>query len=203
MKELNKKNLDEAIRNLPDYEPKAGLWEQLQEGLHGEPVSALQSAIEQLPEYSPSDALWERIDGELDGNTKVVQFNKPMWLGIAASLLLLIAVLWNLPSSSTSTSVAVVAYSTEKVDNALLIKDWDADEDVFIMLKEVCDVQKLACNNPEVKVLQSELAELNDARYMLKEAIGNYGTDVDLIQELTDIELQRTSLAKEILEIIA
>jgi len=157
MKELNKKNLDEAIRNLPDYEPKAGLWEQLQEGLHGEPVSALQSAIEQLPEYSPSDA----------------------------------------------TSVAVVAYSTEKVDNALLIKDWDADEDVFIMLKEVCDVQKLACNNPEVKVLQSELAELNDARYMLKEAIGNYGTDVDLIQELTDIELQRTSLAKEILEIIA
>jgi len=201
MKELNKKILDNAIRNLPDYEPKAGLWEQLQNEMQQPPVDPLQEAINQLPSYEPSTGLWDKIEQQLHP-TPQVAFVSKRWLSIAASLMLLVSAFWFLNSNEVQDE-AVITYSTEKVDNFLLIKDWDDDEDVFTMINEVCDLNKLACANPEIKVLKEELEELNSARLMLKTAIGEYGTNPDLVQELTDIEMERTSITKEILERIA
>ena len=48
--------------------------------------------------------------------------------------------------------------------------------------------------------LQAELEELTMAKNSLEEALGKYGTDIDLIGQLTEIERQRTALLKQILD---
>jgi len=62
----------------------------------------------------------------------------------------------------------------------------------------MCELQSYACTQPVFQSLKSELDELTAARDMLREAIGEYGTDYELLGELKEIEMLRTDIIKQL-----
>jgi hypothetical protein len=64
----------------------------------------------------------------------------------------------------------------------------------------ICKERTIACENPEFKSLKMELEELNDAKSMLEEAIGSYGTNANLIAEMREIEFARTDIVKRMID---
>lgn len=123
------------------------------------------------------------------------------WLaGAAASLA---ALAWFLqPGTIQGASEASVSFSYGKeiVDDALLARDWQQDEDAFGLLERLCATSSFTCANPDMNTLRTELDELTEARNALEEALGKYGSDADLITQLAEIERQRTTLLKKMLE---
>ena len=101
---------------------------------------------------------------------------------------------------STGEGVVSISYSREIVDASLLQRDWEQDENAFEMINRLCAGSAFTCNNPDMQSLQAELDELTEAKISLEEALGKFGTDVDLIGQLTEIERQRTALLKQILD---
>ena len=77
--------------------------------------------------------------------------------------------------------------------------DWNEDEDAFDMVMNFCKTQNIVCELPEFKMLKSELEELNTAREVLKTALEFYGTDPELIAQLTSIEHERSGVLKKMI----
>ena len=225
MKEINKHTLIEAIASLPDHEPPAAVWAAigqelvLQKGLNDleeyEPPAAvwttiqndlvLQKSVGEMPQYEPPGFVWEQISAglpvqKIQQKGRVVSFNKWVQRAAAAVLIGFLAVFgWN-QLGTAPTNAEELTYSTISVSDDLLKKDWNDDEDAFEYLWNICKEKVLACENPEFKSLKMELEELNDAKAMLEEAIGRYGTDADLIAQIREIEFARTDIVKKMIE---
>jgi len=225
MKELNKHTLIEALASLPEYEPPSSIWKAIDQELvlqksvaeleqHEPPNSVwdniqndlvLQKSIAELPEYAPPASVWDNIESELPAaqpqrTGRVVPLRR--WVRYAAAAAVLIALtIFGLNSISVeNTPDSQLSYSVETVEDDVLKKDWNEDEDAFDYLLNICKERVLACDNPEFKSLKMELEELNDAKAMLEEAIGAYGTDAGLIAEMRDIEFARTDIVKRMIE---
>lgn len=225
MKEINKHTLIEATASLPEYEPPSSVWQAIDQELvlrkgvadleEYEPPTlvwgniqnelVLQKSIAELPNYEPPTSVWENIAQELSTRKpqrtgRVVSMQK--WVRYAAAAAILSALtIFGLNLISTETEAeAQFSYSIETVEDDLLKKDWNEDEDAFAYLMNICKERVLACENPEFKSLKMELEELNDAKAMLEEAIGAYGTNADLVVEIREIEFARTNIVKRMIE---
>ena len=65
--EKNRNTLLRALRELPEYEPPDGLWDELGQRLDRERAEApLRCAIRELPDHYPPAALWENLHVQLD-----------------------------------------------------------------------------------------------------------------------------------------
>ena len=199
MKEINKHTLIEALASLPEYEPPTSVWDTIQNDL------VLQKSVGALPQYEPPTSVWEQISGELQSTKpkqmgRVVSMQKWIRYAAAAAVIGLIAFFgWN-KLGTTVTAAEEFAYSTETVDDFLLKKDWNEDEDAFQYLLNICKEKVLASDNPEFKSLKMKLEELDDAKAMLEEAIGSYGTDANLIAQMREIEFARTDIVKKMID---
>jgi hypothetical protein len=225
MKEINKHTLIEALASLPEYEPPRAVWD----GIEGELVLqkkvaempeyeppnlvwnniqndlVLQKGIAELPEYAPPASVWAHISETLKTteskpNGRVVSMRKWMRYAAAAAVIGIVTVIGINQFGTTATSDGQLTYSVETVDEDLLKKDWNEDEDAFEYLMNICKERVIACENPEFKSLKIELEELNDAKAMLEEAIGSYGTDANLIAEMRQIEFARTDIVKRMID---
>lgn len=225
MKEINKHTLIEALASLPEYEPPRAVWDAiegelvLQKGVaelaEHEPPSlvwdniqndlVLQKGIAELPEYAPPAMVWDNISAELETTKpqqtgRVVTMRKWMRYAAAAAVIGVLTILGLNLINTEETTEGQLTYSVETVEDDLLKKDWNDDEDAFDYLMNICKERALACENPEFKSLKMELEELNDAKSMLEEAIGNYGTNADLIAEMREIEFARTDIVKRMID---
>lgn len=200
MLEKNRHILQNLLRKLPAYQPPDDVWEGVENALSSPAPLRLDNL---LPVYNPPDEVWEKIDAALAApalSKKPARRMLPWLAGAAASLA---ALVWFLqPSTIQGASEASVtfSYGKEIVDNALLARDWQQDEDAFGMLERLCATSSFTCTNPDMNTLRTELDELTEARNALEQALGNYGADVDLISQLAEIERQRTTLLKKMLE---
>ena len=206
MEELNNTTLQEALKKLPQHSPPADLWDeismQLEQDLADQPLHA---AIQDLPIHNPPIQLWDSIEAELE---KVPEENKKprirrLWQ-IAAAAAAIAALIYVSPQfilqeQSIDYAVATTV-SEEIIDPRLLARDWQEDEPGFEFLEQLCSSKPFLCSNPDLQNLKSELGELTEAKNTLEIALGNYGTDVYLIQQLKEIELERTKILKEMLE---
>ena len=93
-------------------------------------------------------------------------------------------------------------YSTEIVDNQLLKNTSDDAESDYKMVENFCQHSITACETPAFKTLKSELDELNAARETIKNAIGNFNSDADLMIQLKEIEQQRATILKQIVGVM-
>jgi len=226
LKEYNKHSLIEALASLPEYDPPTSVWEKMERELklhnnianlkeHNPPSEVwtnlqnelvLQNAVAALSSYEPPSAIWEEIQGELATRKpkgRVVPLQR--WIRYAAAAAVIgVVTLFGLSQFTENTITnSQLSYSVETVSDDLLKKDWNEDEDAFDYLMAICKEKVLACKNPEFQILQTELQELNDAKTMLEEAIGSYGTNANLISEMKDIEFARTTIVKQMIDVIS
>lgn len=202
MKELNKHILNDALKKLPGHEPPSFLWEKIEFDLEGADESQrMQESLMVLPEYDPPDTVWEGIENNLHPKAKIVKM--PIWrryASIAAIGVIIFATFWMFQTETIPEGV--LSYSQEEIEDRLLAHDWDEDEDAFQDFMNICETKKFVCETPEFVNLKTEFLELNDAKLALKEAIGAFGTNPDLIIQMKEIELERTDLFKTMIAMV-
>jgi hypothetical protein len=105
-------------------------------------------------------------------------------------------------SSGTHEGGSNLKYSTETVDNQLLKTDWNDAEQDYKMVETICQQHIAACETPAFKTLKQELDELNEARESVKNAIGTFNSDADLMMQLKNIEQERAAILKQIVGVL-
>ncbi|MCB0705045.1 MAG: hypothetical protein KDC34_07035 [Saprospiraceae bacterium] len=197
MTEKNRNSLIQAIEGLPEYDPAPVVWKQICQQLADSPLTA---AIQELPEMDPPDFIWDRIQQDLTPAKEVRIQPWKRW-SAAAGFAMLLSMAWILGKnvSSDHNLKATISYRVEQVDDLLLQNDWMEDDSDFLVLDEICSQHPFMCNRQDVQSLRMELAELTDAKMQLVDVLGPYGTDLYLIEQLNEIEMERTKLLKQIL----
>jgi len=208
MKETNKDNLKKSIESLPEYEPKGQIWNNIEGRLDAAVGSkVLAEGIAALPEHTPPTSVWDKIEGTLDADSRAAKTGlrvRRLRQFAAAAVILLLAGAFYFVTNNTLAGGETVEYAEEIVEDDLLERDWGTDDDdAFDQVLAMCEMQSYACTQPVFQSLKSELDELTAARDMLREAIGEYGTDYELLSELKEIEMQRTDLIKQLAEQVA
>lgn len=216
MKELNYKNLREALDALPEYAPPAAVWEALDETLELE--SVLVKNIDRLPEYAPPSEIWTQIEATLP-QAPVANSRKPfdtvagsnitglrrllapaVWRYAAALALLLAA--WWFFGPNTQTETPTIVTTQESVDEQLLSANAESEDEAFQLVQDLCRVQTPVCEQPEFKTLKTELEELTEAKTELRAALGSYGNDPELHAQLARIERERSELLRQMMSMI-
>jgi hypothetical protein len=82
----------------------------------------------------------------------------------------------------------------------LLKHDFSSDDETFAMVEEFCKTALPVCEQSDFKNLKAELDELNTAHTRLKNAIGDYAANPDLIDEITKIDNERTTILRQLVE---
>lgn len=205
MEEINKKTLIEALSTLKEHSPPSSIWEDINMELELGPEEIISTEmLAELPEHDPPPNLWEKIAQKLDvpQGGRIVSLKWRKTLTVAASFIILFSayfILQNWLQGNDETDEIALIYSIETIDDLLLKNDWQQDDEAFEMYKELCGAKQYICEHPEFQVLQQEFEELSSAVEELEYAIGNYGSDANLISQIKEIELERTDLFKKMM----
>ena len=179
--------LQEALKQLPEYQPPDDLWLRIQS------ERSLAQAVQQLPAYEPPDAVWSGIRQRLQRH-RAIRLLKPFAAVAAAAALLLVFI------QPWKSSNAVYQYHTETVDAQIWSFQHSEDEDEFELASTWCDQHPFLCARPDIAQVKAELDQLTEASQSLRQALGEYGTDEHLIRQLNRIEMDRTRLLKQFFE---
>jgi len=188
--EKNKNTLNVALNKLPDMPVRDEIWRTIEQQL------LLQESLQALPKQVPSPTAWENIEQQLDKGNRTIY----LWRSIAATILLLGVGLWW--STVSAPSKATFTYTQEKLDLRLVQVDWNTDAVGLEELELLCQQQQFACANSLFKTLQIELKDLESAKQELVNAIRIYGKDAALIVQLKELELERTTVIREMYQSI-
>jgi hypothetical protein len=201
MKEINYHTLRTALNQLPVHEPASGDWEKMEQALAAD--EAMSAALQQLPEYEPEVQIWENIEAHLDRDKTekswTVIYRKQIIAAAASAVLLLAATLFFNPFNRPSEQISV---REEKIDRTLLNALQEPENPAIDLVKTICQEQKNVCQQPEFQLLKTELDELTAAKSELKMALGNFGNDPELINEMVKIERERSKILEQMVNMI-
>ena len=189
--EKNHDTLQKAISKLAAYEPGEEIWSALNENLAEQP---LKGALKQLPEYEPDEMLWDMISRKTTGKPSFTWSHAAVAmvvLGLSLGL-----VIYNKNSQQQ------VSYSIEKVDSRLQNEDGQVTDSQYQRLKAYCEMETLVCTSKDYKRLQEEYEKLNEASVQLRQAIGEYNTEVELVRQVTILEEQKADVLNEMAKMI-
>ncbi len=220
--EKNKKILTDALRKLPDYTPDDKLWEAISSSLNQKSASV---KLARLSSIDPPDSIWDNLDKALTHREKVSsfrQFEPPatVWENIDHTLSIrkksrarrriIQMVVW----SSAAAAVLILGFFilttnntktknfnyTEEIIQINDFQDWNDEEQIIAQTLElICSENPSACSSPEFKTMEEDLAFLNQSKEAILQQMGKYSTNTELEIMLTEIELERTSLIKEMI----
>lgn len=194
--EHNRETLEHTLRKLPNRTPLEALWENIEEVLDENTHTQENPA---LPQYTPPDFVWDRIEEELPKpEAKRVQMNRRFIFRIAGAAVVLLAIGYFSLFQSSSDELM---YSVEwvNIEEPNLDGDLEGDE-AFAMIEAICEDEPPACKEPEFQALKEELEFLSRSLDEIKEQIGTYDENVTLMAEVTEIELERNAIAKQMID---
>ncbi len=199
MKEKNKPILENALKNLPVYRPPEDCWQNIIGELDRlDTEEVLQKTLEQLPLYTPPSFIWDQIEEALPlarPKTKIRRLY-PRIVAAAAAAVALVFVfnLW-----PAQTPAPQIAYSIEEKEAAPsdLTNDWDADEESIREVLTLFEQSPKAIHAVDFQLLKEEFNELNDAKGELESIMQKYGKDPDMIAQLKEIEIERSTVVKK------
>lgn len=197
--EKNYETLLRAIATLPERQAPRGSWHAIAHRLEEEQQFAqLSSTAKQLPVLPAPAGVWAEIEEELarPAAAPTRRLWARSWLGWAAALTLALTAAWYAWPEQPAASVTV-SVSTEEADPSLLTADWDADEAAFAQVSALYRQHRRVFSSPVGRDWLAELQELNDARAELKAAIETFGRDAVLLNQLADIERERSAILKK------
>lgn len=197
MKERNRNTLRDALGKLPQHTPPADVWSGLQRELRP-------NLSEQLPSYQPPAEVWNSISDSLASppvQSEVVKEQRSAtlrklpvkWLSIAAALLLLVTVGYNVFSEPNGPTITY-AYTQEPAPAAVK-QDWGEDESSFNNVL----AQLESRNEPELNTLRMELTELTEAKEEVQAMLVAYGEDPGVVRQLAAIERDRSDVYRRII----
>lgn len=210
MKELNHDTLREAVLALPSYNPPIDLWDEIERALDSE--DALAESVQVLPQYEPPAAVWQHLEAELSAAPSRA-IRRPMlrlvarraqWLAAAAVAGVLIAAWWMLhPVENDSEGSVIAVRVTQEVVNAeVQTATQEKEDEGFSLVSQLCQSKAPVCEDPDFKLLKSELEELTAAKQEIRSALGQYGDDPDMAAQLVQIERERSELLRQMMQMI-
>ncbi|MBU6341792.1 MAG: hypothetical protein KGS48_09885 [Bacteroidetes bacterium] len=198
MEEQNRQQLQDALSQLPQYEPPAHIWNELENALE------TRERLTQLPDYQAPDAVWTNIETRLpritpkSGATRRLRFLQlavaALWIGVIG-----ITAWWMFEIPDQDQTIA----QTQEIADPNLFETVQAPEDsAFAIVDKLCENRISACETPAFSALKSELEELSDAKERLRSALGNFNDDPALTEQLVRIELERSAILKQMMQLI-
>lgn len=198
MKESNKQTLTNALKKLPDYQPEAKAWMDIQQGLKDQ---VLQKSILQLPNYQApafESGLKQAIIYQ-PTHDKTLIFKMPrLSLKLAAAVCLFTLSFYGiftylLPNFQMNGNQMIVAESVEQL--SIPEASTNADFEELIML---CKTGNYVCETGDFTSLTSDYQDLDAAQTELKHAMETYGENVNLLQQFNAIERQKAEILNEL-----
>jgi len=220
--EKNRDILIDALSKLPVYQPDENIWEAVEVHLESKNAS---SNLPLLSEIEPPESIWNNIDKKLSRKAKIsslTEYSPPekIWVSIDKDLSIkkvnhlkrqivkwakwssAIAAIFTLGIfifNTANTKKNDFSYSKESLE-LTEIQNWSDDElSVEYALDLICKENPIACNSPQFKEMDKELRFLNQSKQAIIEQLNKYDTNTELELLLTEIELERSSLIKEMI----
>ncbi|MCE7042999.1 hypothetical protein [Dyadobacter sp. CY312] len=190
--EHNREILKDALQNLPSYEPKEMVWNDIDRKLNELP---LQQALASLPEYEPDDRIWE----VLELNSQQKRKTLVTWWYAAAVLLLVGPIgFWFVNKDKGK----IITYSEEVVDERLQTAEIQETDNQYQKLKAWCESETLVCNTVDFKQLKEEYETLQLASEQLQAAMGNYNSEPELVRQLSMVEQEKAGILNKMAKMI-
>lgn len=93
-------------------------------------------------------------------------------------------------------------HRAEVVDDMLMMVCRQTEDPNFSIVETLCREALPVCEEPRFKQLKTELDELNHAHTELKNALGNFADDPEMVSQLIDIEKARNQILQELVAMI-
>lgn len=191
--EQNRNTLQEALSRLPQYRPPDELWGQIESEL------SRKETLGRLPSYSPPPAVWEAIETGLEKEKETApprfRLRRLAWPAAAASIAALVAWFMFYPPGDAGPQ-AVYTYETGKANLELLANDWDADDESLKTVVEQFSRDPIAQRKEQYAEILEDWKELQEAKAEIKEVMELYGKDARLVRQMSEIERERSKLAR-------
>lgn len=191
-------HLDQSLSSnklpqLSEIEPPESIWDNIDKKL------SKREKISALTEYNPPEKVWENIDKEVSlknaNHLKRQIFQWVKWSSAAAAIFTLGLFIFN----TVNTNNNDFSYSEESLELTNM-QNWNDDDlSVEYALALICKENPTACKSPEFKEMDNELTFLNQSKQAIIEQLNKYDTNTELELMLTEIELERSSLIKEMI----
>lgn len=183
---IEKKN--KALSKLPKHKPPDSIWDAIEQRL------PLQESLHSLPTHTPTDHVWQTIDQKLESKN---QLTWRRYIAVAATILFFLSSPF--AYIMLSAEEPTFQYSQEDINVKLLETDWSTTEAAAAQIHSFCEAQRIACSSRMFKELEKELTTLDDAKTELETAMQLVGKNTDLIAQMTSIELERSTVLKEMM----
>ncbi|HDO28277.1 MAG TPA: hypothetical protein ENH02_09200 [Bacteroidetes bacterium] len=215
--EKNWKILIDALKKLPVYTPENHVWKKIKLYLAKNLASG---KMPQLHVIDPPEDVWTSIDHELNRREKLSslkRYNPPeeVWENIDRTLTTKLikrrTVRW-LTWSTAAAAVLILGlfiFTTNIGKNYSYSEEWvqiqdvhqweEDDQPVEQALALLCSENPATCKTPEFKELQKELSSLNQSKQEILKQLNKYDANTELEIKLTEIELEKSELIKEMI----
>ena len=220
--EKNRKILLDTLGKLPVYTPKDEIWETLSSNLE---ETSSPDKLPALSKIEPPEFIWTNIDNHLSRQEKLAaltQYDPPreVWKNIEqglnnrkhkgvsrrsfqwikwASAIAALFVLGFFISKAINKNSSNFSYSEEWVEIRDVQRWTDEDPSVEQALNLICLAKPQECNTPAFKELEKELSFLNQSKQEIIRQLNKYEPNTELEIKLTEIELERSNLIKEMI----
>jgi len=106
------------------------------------------------------------------------------------------------PPPNKATTRDAITFSQQVVDNQLLEVCREPENDAFSLVDQLCRTQMPVCEIPAFKSLKTELDELTTAQNELRQALGQYADDPQLLAQMVQLERERTAILQQLVQFI-
>jgi hypothetical protein len=213
-------NLRRAIESLPPHEPDPAAWSRIEAQLAAD--SALAQAIPALPAHEPDDDLWAAVAARLDAAKPVAApaaaagppaVVRPLWparlvrraVSVAASLLLLLGVWWQVRPTTPAPMVARETVSFSEEDGALPLPAPAADpleRQGLSFIEAHCSSQPAVCQSGEFRTLRTQLQELETEEARLRQDARRFGASPELLREQARLINLKATVTRELVQLL-
>lgn len=190
---LNNNVLSHGLNQIGSFDPPESVWNQISEELLNRKKSP------SLGLYDPPKKVWENIDSRLTVNEEnrmrkqIIRMFQ--WTSAVAAILVLGLFIY----TSINTNNNNFSYSEEWMEYRN-VQSWNEDSySIEYALALICEEKPIACKSSEFKEMEEELTFLNQSKQTILQQINKYDTNTELEILLTKIELERSSLIKEMI----
>ena len=209
-------NLRRALAHLSAHEPDPGTWARIEARLTAE--SARPPAWPTLPGHAPDADLWAAIAARLDSAEasfapRPPAVLRPLWpartghraLALAASMLLLLGIWWQLRPVASGPTVAreTVTFSEEAGAPSLPAPVADPLElQGLSFIDTRCSSQPVVCQSQQFRSLRTQLQELESQEVQLRQAAYRFGSSPELLREQARVITLKASFTRQLVQLL-
>jgi hypothetical protein len=211
-------NLRRALATLPTHEPAPDTWARLEAHLAAD--AALVRALPTLPAHEPDEDLWATIATRLDavvlaeGPASIPPAVGRRWwlarpvrraLALAASLLLVLGVWWQLQPVAPGPLVAHETMTFGEEVSALsfpaIVADpLEAQGIAFIDAR--CSAQPTVCQSGAFRTLRTQLQEVDAQEAALRQAAQRFGASPELLREQARLVTLKAAFTRQLVQLL-